>query len=112
MHWGADAPGDPRLGRVMEMRTGAGTALGTRVFVLDFAGDAVRSLPADAKTRVELGCSAGQVETGYSGPNPETGGWRISIVFDPTGAVSADLRCALQGEQGALSEAWIYRWIA
>ncbi len=112
MHWGADAPGDRRLARVAEMRTGAGTAPGTRVFVLDLTGDAVRSMPADTRTRVELGSSAGRVEEGYSGPNPETGGWRISIVFDPAGAASADLRCALQGEQGALSETWIYRWIA
>jgi len=112
MHWGADAPGDARLARVVEMRTGAGTAPGTRVFVLDLIGDAVKALPAVAKTRVELGSSAGRVEEGYSGANPETGGWRISIVFDPAGAVVAELRCALQGEQGPLSETWLYRWIA
>jgi len=112
MHWGADAPGDPRLARVAEMRTGAGTAPGTRVFVLDLAGDAIKSLPADAKTRVELGSSSGRVEEGYSGPNPETGGWRISIMFDPAGAPAADLRCAFWGEQGPLSETWVYRWIA
>ncbi len=112
MHWGADAPGDPRLARVAEMRTGAGTAPGTRVFVLDLTGDAIKSLPADAKTRVELGSSSGRVEEGYSGPNPETGGWRISIMFDPAGAPAADLRCAFWGEQGPLSETWLYRWIA
>jgi len=112
MHWGADAPGDPRLARVAELRTGAGTAPGTRVFVLDLAGDAVKALPAGVKTRVELGSSAGRVEEGYSGPNPETGGWRISIVFDPAGATAAELRCALRGEQEALSETWLYRWIA
>ncbi len=112
MYWGADAPGDMRLARVAAMRTGAGTAPGTRVFVLDLAGDAVRSLGADAKTRVELGSSAGRVAEGYSGPNPETGGWRISIVFDSAGAVAAELRCALWGEAGPLSETWMYRWIA
>jgi len=112
MHWGADAPGDARLARVAEMRTGAGTAPGTRVFVLDLIGDAVKSLAADAKTRVELGSSAGRAEEGYSGANPETGGWRISVVFDPAGGASAELRCALQGEQGPLSETWLYRWVA
>ena len=112
MHWGADAPGDARLARVAELRTGAGTASGTRVFVLDLVGDAVKALPAAAKTWVELGSSAGRVEEGYSGPNPETGGWRISIVFDPMGAALAELRCALRGEQGPLSETWLYRWIA
>lgn len=112
MHWGAGAPGDPRLAHVTEMRTGSGTVPGTRVFVLDFAGDRVRGLAADARTRAALASSAGRVEEGYCGPNPETGGWRISIVFDPAGAASAELRCALLGDQGALSETWLYRWIA
>lgn len=112
MHWGADAPPDPLLARVAEVRTGAGTKPGTRVFVLDLAGQAVKSLPANARTRVELGSSEGRLEEGYSGPNPETGGWRISIEFDPAGATAADLRCALRGEQGALSETWLYRWLA
>jgi glucans biosynthesis protein len=52
------------------------------------------------------------VGEGYSGPNPETGGWRISIEFDPAGSPAADLRCVLRGNQGALSETWLYRWIA
>lgn len=116
LHWGADAPGpaggDARLARVAETRTGAGTVPGTRVFVLDLVGDAVKALAPGARTRVELGSSAGQVSEGYSGPNPETGGWRISLVFDPGTAPSADLRCALRDEQGPLSETWLYRWIA
>ena len=112
MHWGADAPGDPGLARVAEMRTGVGPQPGTRVFVLDFAGPSVSSLPADARTRVELGSSAGQVREGYSAPSPEVGGWRVSIEFDPAGAPAADLRCALRGDGGALTETWLYRWIA
>jgi glucans biosynthesis protein len=112
MHWGADAPLDARLARIVEMRTGAGTAPGTRVFVLDLIGDAVKTLATDAKTWVELGSSAGRIREGYSGPNPETGGWRISIEFDPAGAPAADLRCALRGDQGVLTETWLYRWIA
>ena len=94
------------------MRTGAGTAPGTRVFVLDFAGGAVKALPADAPVRVEPGSSAGQMSVGYSGPNPETGGWRVSLVLDPAGALAADLRCALRDEQGPLAETWLYRWVA
>lgn len=112
MHWGADAPGDARLAQVAEMRMGAGTAPGTRVFVLDLMGGALRALAPDARVRVELGSSAGQVSAGYSGPNAETGGWRISLVLDPGGAGWADLRCALHGEQGPLSETWLYRWVA
>jgi len=112
MHWGADAPDDARLAQVAEMRTGAGTAPGTRVFVLDLLGGSVKALGADTRVRLELGSSAGQVSEGYSGPNPETGGWRISLVFDPGAASAADLRCVLRDEQGPVSETWLYRWIA
>ncbi|MBC7800247.1 MAG: glucan biosynthesis protein, partial [Gemmatimonadaceae bacterium] len=95
---------------------GAGTAPGTRVFVLDFQGEAVKALPAGAKTLVELGTSAGRVAEGYSAPNPETGGWRISIAFDPAGADVAELRCVLRDarddRRAALSETWLYRWTA
>jgi len=112
MRWGTDAGLDPRLARIMETHTGAGTAAGTRVFVLDLAGDAVKDLPADARTRLDLGSSVGRLQEGYSGPNPETGGWRVSLEFDPASATVADLRCTLQGERGALSETWVYRWVS
>ncbi len=116
MHWGADVPPDPPpgppLARVAEMRTGAGTAPDTRVFVLDLAGEAVRAVPEGGRTRLDLGSSAGRLGEGYSGPNAETGGWRISLEFDPAGAPLADLRCALLGERGPLSETWLFRWVA
>ncbi len=112
LHWGADAPGNPRVAQVAEMRMGAGTAPGTRVFVLDYLGGAVKALAPDAPVRAEPGSSAGQVNVGYSGSNPETGGWRVSLMFDPGGAPAADLRCTLRDETGPLAETWLYRWIA
>ena len=72
---------DARVARVADMRTGMGTRPGTRVFVLDLSGD------TGTDATVELASSAGTLALGYSGPNPETGGWRISLDFDPAGAV-------------------------
>ena len=110
MHWGADpAPAPP--GQVVQVRTGAGAG-GGRVFVLDLDGPALRALPADAPTRLALGSSAGHLQEGWSGRNTETGGWRVSLEFDPGGATTADLRCALLGAGGALAETWLHRWTA
>ncbi len=109
MHWGADDPLDRKLARVAEMHTGKGDAPGSRVFVLDLAGDALKP---DAKLRAEVGSSAGRLVAGFVGPNPETGGWRVSLDFAPEGAAQAELRCVLVGDQGPVSETWLYRWAA
>ena len=92
MHWGIDPAQDARLTRVVDVRTGAGTAANTRVFVLDLSGEAIKSMLPDAKTWLDLATGAGELREGYSGPNPETNGWRISLEFDPAGATVADLR--------------------
>lgn len=112
MHWGTDPAQDGRLARVVDARSGAGTAANTRVFVLDLSGEAIKSMIPDARTWLDLGASAGKLREGYTGSDPETGGWRISLEFEPAGATVADLRCALVGERGALSETWLHRWVA
>jgi glucans biosynthesis protein len=112
LHWGADPAPPTPAAQVVRTRTGAGSRPGTRAFVLDLTGDALRTLPPDVPTRLDLGSSAGRLQEGWSGPNPETGGWRISLEFDPAGAAAADLRCALLGRDAALAETWLYRWTA
>ena len=110
MHWGADAPVDARLARVVEMRPGAGDAPGSLVFVLDVEGPALRGVAdAQVEARVEAGASAGVLRVGFAGANPETGGWRISLDFVP-GVGVAELRCGLVGGDGAaLMETWLWR---
>ena len=113
LDWGVHPEGPaplPGLARVVSTSTGAGTAPGTRVFVLDLLGGTVGTLAQSAPTHLNLASSAGRLSQGYSGPNPETGGWRISLEFDPAGATVADLRCTLLGQQGPLAETWLFRW--
>ena len=115
LDWGLHPDGaaaSDGLARIVSTRTGAGTAPGTRVFVLDLLGGSVGGMGEDAATRLALSSSAGILTQGFSGPNPETGGWRISLEFDPAGAVVADLRCALLGPRGLLAETWLMRWQA
>lgn len=107
MHWGMDDPLAPKLARVVSMHTGKGDAPGSRVFVLDLLGGALKP---DAALRAEVSSSAGQLRAGYVGPNPETGGWRVSLDFQPGGAAAAELRCVLSGDAGPVSETWLYRW--
>ena len=111
LHWGPDRPAPGPLARVVATRVGAGEKPGTRVFVLEFAGDSVK-LPADAKTRVEIGASKGDLFNVFSIPNDATGGWRISFDLDPKGERLVEMHCYLTGDQGPLTETWIYRWTA
>ena len=113
LDWGVHPEGpvpSPALAQVVLTRTGAGAVPGTRVFVLDLLGGMAGTLAEGAQARLELASSAGRLTEGYSGPNPEAGGWRISLEFDPAGAVVADLRCDLLGPQGSLAETWLFRW--
>ena len=110
LHWGADlAPPSPAA-QVVRTRTGAGSQPGTRAFVLDLAGDALHTLPPNAPIRLALATTTGRLQEGWSGPNPETAGWRISLEFAPEGASTADLRCTLLAGNAPLSETWLHRW--
>ncbi len=104
LHWGADAPLDPKLARVTEVMTGPGDAPGLQVYVLDVQGPALQGI---TEARVEAQASFGTLRPGFAGPNPETGGWRISLELDSPGP--SELRCVLVGAQGPLMETWLYR---
>ncbi len=110
MHWGWDCPWVSKLGRFADTRVGAITDGNGRLFVLDITGDAVKALPRDAKLHAELGSSKGKLQNVVVQPNPEIGGWRISFEMLPGDEKLVEMHCILMGEQGALSETWIYRW--
>ena len=54
--------------------------------------------------------SAGAIRDLVSKPNPETGGVRVSFVFEPKGKESAELRLNLGDWDGRVPETWLYRW--
>ena len=110
LHWGTDRPAPTPLGRVVSTREGNGEQPNTRVFVIDFQGDALKNLPPDARTRVDFSNSAGTLSTVFSIPNPETNGWRISFSMDPGTAKLVEMHVFLANDQGPLTETWIYRW--
>ena len=110
LYWGATTPADRGLARLQQMRTGRNGKM--LVFVLDYAGDSLRGRGDAAKTRVVLSSTRGILREGFSGPNGEDGGWRISLEFDPADGATADLTCSLLSETTPLAEQWRYRWTA
>ena len=111
MHWCWDNPWATRLARVAQTRIGASDDHKARVVAIDFTGDAVKSLPQDAKLHAEAGASAGGIRNVVVEPNPEIHGWRIIFEYDPGSAASAELHCTLNSDTEALSEMWLSRWI-
>ena len=110
MHWGWDNPFASKFARVAQTRIGASDDHKTRTIMIDFTGDAIKTLPQDAKLHADVGASAGSAKNVVVEPNPEIQGWRIIFQFDPAGASAAELHCALASDTETLSETWLYRW--
>jgi glucans biosynthesis protein len=110
MHWGWDCPLPTDLGRAVDTRIGAGPDPHSRQIVIDFAGNAVKSLQADS-LKVDIGASKGSIRNVVSEPNPDIGGWRLIFDLEPGGERLIDLHARILDQSGKpLSETWIYRW--
>ncbi len=112
MHWAWDTPWPTSLARVTTTLIGAGPEEGSHIVVVDVVGDAVKGKGEEAGFRPEVSTSAGKVTNVSAVPNPETGGWRVSFHLIHGGAKLAELRCLLVGDEGPVSETWLYRWTA
>jgi glucans biosynthesis protein len=110
LHWCADHAPRNDLAKVVETRSGAGSEEKTRLFVIDFAGDRLKTLPADTKPSAEVKSDKGKIANVVAQPNAETGGWRVSLELAPSGEATVEMRAQLLAGDTAVSEAWIYRW--
>ena len=110
MHWGWDCPWPTKLARIGDTRTGATEDRKGRIVMLDFTGDAVKNLPADARPHAEVGCTPGEVRNVVVEPNPEIHGWRIIFEMRPGDAKLVEMHCRLVDDKGPISETWLYRW--
>lgn len=111
LHWAADAPGAPALGRFTASRSGAGPG-GTRLFVLDAAGGALRTLAPDAQPRLAVSTDRGKIQNAAVRANPEEDGWRMGFELLPEDAKAAELRVQLLLGDTPLTETWLLRWTA
>jgi len=111
LHWAADAPITSALGRFTASRSGAGPG-GSRLFILDAAGGALKALAPDAQPRLVVSTDRGKIENAVVRANPEEGGWRIGFELLPEDAKAAELRVQMLLGDTPLTETWVLRWTA
>ena len=109
-----DLPSLSSGGRTLASRAGAG---GTgdldhtrRRFVIDFGGDNLTRLPADAAVSAVVSGSTGQIQNVVVHKNPQTQGWRLSFELMPQDDAPSELRAFLKLGNDVLTETWSYQW--
>jgi glucans biosynthesis protein len=111
-HWGSSKSYKPEFALVTATRAGRGFDANTRLFVLDFEGENLKTAAPPENIRGLVAASAGQVQHVVTQPNPETGGWRLSFELVPGRESASELRAQLMLGDAMLSEVWLYRWTA
>jgi glucans biosynthesis protein len=110
LHWCGPPPLPARLAMVTDTRAGLGSDGKSRLFVLDIAGETIKTLPPDAKLTLAASADHGKVANAVVQPNPVTSGLRASFEIDPDGAKSVELRAQVMNDAAPVSEVWLYRW--
>ena len=110
LHWGTGIPNPEPLARPVRTSIGAGPEE-TRLFVIDFVGDNLKPLSADAVRGLVL-AEKGELRNIVAQPNPATGGWRLNFQLQTQKETLIELRAQLLQKDNVLSETWVYRWTA
>jgi periplasmic glucans biosynthesis protein len=114
LHWcwspPVAAPVAAALATVVQTRSGAGHDAGTRLFVVDFTGPALATVPTNAKLTAKVTAKPGRILHPVVEPIGRTGRWRLSFELDPGHAKLIEMQARLEGADAPLSELWMYRW--
>jgi glucans biosynthesis protein len=110
LHWCWAPPGPPLLGQVMQTRSGLSFDQKHRQFVIDFVGDALKTLKPDAPPALDVGADKGKIVNAVAQPNPDIGGWRVSLELDTQDNKLVEMHARLMDAGKPLTETWIYRW--
>jgi glucans biosynthesis protein len=115
--WYGDDRNRPPGGRSHATRRDGGTHPGARRLVVDFEGEALRRMPADAVVEGRVTMIPSQ---GAGAPqsaelleqqvirNPATGGWRLVLQVKPPDDDPVELRAFLRHGADAVTETWSY----
>ena len=109
LHWKSDDGRAFPLARFAKTRVGAGPE-GTRLFVLDLAGEKLKEATPLESVRGQVSANKGRIDHVVAQPNGESGGWRLSFQLAPEKESLVELRAQLLRNDEALSEVWLYRW--
>ena len=78
--------------------------------VVDFNGGPLPPLPPDAALSAEAAVTPGRLIHLNLQRNVVTGGWRVTMLFEPEGDAT-ELRLFLRQNEQILTETWTYRWM-
>ncbi|MBM4202265.1 MAG: glucan biosynthesis protein, partial [Gammaproteobacteria bacterium] len=116
LHFLLDESIAPQNGRVVATRVSAASAGSEhprRHFAVDFAGEALSRLSAQAHLSADVGSSSGQIGNVLVEKNDALGVWRVSFDLDrEEDKDPVELRAVLKAGTDVLSETWIYQWSA
>lgn len=105
--WPNDVPGRSGMARVVRSASGLRFNSSQQQFVVDFSPS---SLSTGGEWTHSVSASAGRVVESLMHPNPETGGQRVFVSFDPAGAKVIEFRLEVREQGGRIGETWLYRW--
>lgn len=109
--WGAEAPVQNDMPRVLNTAMGKRVFAEGRVVVIDFEDS---PLFDDGPEEIDVHIHSPHVEIsdGVLQRNPATGGLRLAFNFDPGERGHVELRAQLRKDGQNASEVWLYRWTA
>ncbi|HEY6880878.1 MAG TPA: glucan biosynthesis protein D [Polyangiales bacterium] len=118
LHWLADEPYPAEnVARVCATRLGRGgepgrpRPRGVTKFVVEFAGQAIEDLPADAKVEAMITPSRGTIPCSFVEPVPDTKRLRAQFDLRVEGMEPVELRMFLRAGGRPLSETWACQFI-
>ena len=115
IRWTRDTPPAPGGRRIVATRIGAGgrpglpPVPGTRKFVIDVEGGALKGLTRQSGVKTVVTASRGKLSEIYAYPVVGTDRWRMTFDIGDLGGQPTDLRAYLQRGTEALSETWLYQ---
>jgi periplasmic glucans biosynthesis protein len=119
LHWVADEPFAPKLGRCVATRLGRGgqpgrpRPKGVRKFVVEFLGGPLSTLPYGVKPELVVTASRGSL-AGYrqieAVPDDVPGHWRVEFDLAVDGEDPVELRCFLQAGGQTVTENWMFQY--
>ena len=113
MHWFAEKPEWPPLGRTISTRL-ADISYNRKAvrFILEFSKPAGGPEINPADIRIDLAADRGRILGSFFQLNNYENTWRTILDIEAAAAdTPVELRCTLRTDQGPLTETWAYQWI-